>query len=174
MKIFKYSIALVIVLIISLNYLTGCSKNNDIVIDNPYYVENSTDILTHYPDEYLYITYGKSVDCHPVYLRLYNDKTYELFTIYEIASHYAAANDIGPNFIKSIKGSVQVDFDKILADAVLEESLSSSEDLIKYKISDNKGHVYVITSDKADSYLDSLLDEINVDLTSCAVPIYLK
>lgn len=117
--------------------------------------------------------------CVPIYLKLYVDGNYELFTAYEECKPLETCN-LALKYTKSIKGTYDYDLKKIIEDSVnVNDITSSNNESFDYEITVGNPYIeegyhykYVVKKGQNNKYLEELLKKINVNLKQCANPEY--
>lgn len=149
----------ILLLILILILITGCTKKDE--------------------DKEIFRISKTRDDCTPVLLKVYKDKTYELFTAYEGCIPGEECNDTirytkresgkyKYKIMNIIKNSVDADdktydiFNQPLYDIYMSD---------KYVKKDYAYH-YTIEKDTENKYLDEFLKSIDVDLNMCAEAEY--
>ena len=145
----------IIVLIIIILILTGCSKKES-------------------KEEIFNISKNRD-DCTPVLLKVYKDKTYELFTAYEGCIPGEECSDT-IRYTKSETGKYKYKVMKIIENSI--DADDKTYDIFnqplyniymsdKYVEKDYAKH-YTIEKDNENKYLDEFLKSIDIDLDICA------
>ena len=152
--------------------LTGCGNK---------YKGQGTELLKEHGDTILHIERGNKSNCVRVMLSLYEDNQYELFTDYAECKPGGICNaDL--RYTKSIKGTYDYDLIKIIeASTNANDNLYSMDNLPEYELYLGEKYVqkfdtnmFVVENGQTNNYLDELLEQLNVDLNSCANPDYVK
>ena len=145
------------------------------------YKDKGTELLEEHGDVILTIESGKNSECVKVMLALYEDNQYELFTEYKECRFWqTCTTDL--KYTKSIKGIYDYDIKNIIETSSNANDKSYSKDnLPEYELHLGEKYIkkydtmmFVVENDQTNNYLDELLEQINVDLDSCANPDYVK
>lgn len=152
--------------------LTGCGNK---------YKGLGTELLQEHGDVILRIERGNKSNCVRVMLSLYEDNQYELFTDYAECRPGKTCNaDL--RYTKSIKGTYDYDITKIIESSTNANDKSYSMDnLPEYELYLGEEYTlkydtlsFVVEKGKENKYLDELLEQLNIDLDTCANPDYIK
>ena len=116
------------------------------------------------------ITSGKSKCDIPVQLNVYKNNKYRLLTEYKDCK--PGVNCISMlEYINPIEGNYDYDIIEIIRHSTDANNLQFTNDTrAEYEVFSGKGHMFITDSDN--KYLREFLEEINVDLTECAKPVY--
>ena len=152
--------------------LTGCGNK---------YKGQGTELLKEHGDVALHIDSGNKGNCVKVTLVLYEDNQYELFTDYKECRPWQTCTE-ELRYTKSIKGTYNYDVIKIIeASTNANDKSYSMEDLPEYELYLGEKYVqkydtamFVVEKGQVNNYLDELLEQLDVDLNSCANPDYVK
>ena len=112
---------------------------------------------------------------------LYEDNQYELFTDYKECRPWQTCTE-ELRYTKSIKGTYNYDVIKIIeASTNANDKSYSMDNLPEYELYLGEKYVqkydtamFVVEKDQTNNYLDELLEQLDVDLNSCANPDYVK
>ena len=152
--------------------LTGCGNK---------YKGQGTELLKEHGDVALHIDSGNKGNCIKVMLVLYEDNQYELFTDYKECRPWQTCTE-ELRYTKSIKGTYNYDLTKIIEASTNANDKSYSKDnLPEYELYLGDQYVqkydtamFVVEKGQTNNYLDELLEQLDVDLNSCANPDYVK
>ena len=152
--------------------LTGCGNK---------YKGQGTELLKEHGDVALHIDSGNKGNCVKVTLVLYEDHQYELFTDYKECRPWQTCTE-ELRYTKSIKGTYNYDVIKIIEASTNANDKSYTKDnLPEYELYLGEKYVqkydtamFVVEKDQTNNYLDELLEQLDVDLNSCANPDYVK
>ena len=145
--------------------ISGCgSTKNKLGGDEP---------LSDHAETILPISMGNE-SCVPIYLNLYADGNYELFTAYEDCKPLETCN-LALKYTKSIKGTYNYDLKKIIENSVSANDITSSDnDSFDYEmivgnpyIEEGYHYKYVVKKGQNNKYLEEFLKDINVNLKQC-------
>ena len=152
--------------------LTGCGNK---------YKGKGTESLKEHGDLILRIESGKNSRCVKVMLVLYEDNQYELFTDYKECRPLKTCT-MELLYTKSIKGMYDYNVAKIIeASTNANDNVYSMDNLPEYELYLGEKYVqkydtamFVVEKGQTNNYLDELLEQLDVDLNSCANPDYVK
>jgi hypothetical protein len=165
----KISIIMVIGMIVL--GLTGCREKNE---------DKSSEVLENHGD--ILISIEKvNLDCVTVMLTLYDDNQYELFTDYATCREEESCSGT-LKYTKSIKGTYHYDIDQIIESATNANDKSyTNDDHPEYSITLGEQYIlkydsleYTVEVGQTNTYLNELLNQLNIDLNQCATADYVE
>lgn len=151
--------------------LTGC-KNK--------YKGKGTELLKEHGNVIFSASPGNK-DCVTVQLTLYDDNQYELFTDYKDCKPWQTCT-LALKYTKSIKGTYEYDAIKIIeASTNANDKSYSMDNLPEYKLYLGEKYIekydtlsFTVEKGQTNKYLNELLEQLDIDLDSCANPDYIK
>jgi hypothetical protein len=164
----KKKILIIMVMVLG---LTGCRKTGE---------NKDSEVLENHGTTMISIE-KVNLNCVTVMLTLYDDNQYELFTDYATCKQGENCTST-LKYTKSIKGTYNYDLEKIIESATNANDKSYTNDTIpEYTITLGDQYVqkydsleYSVEKGQTNTYLNELLNQLNVDLDQCANPDYVE
>lgn len=116
---------------------------------------------------------SKNIDCIPIKLSIYDNDKYILYTAYESCKKGTNCNS-KLTYTVSEEGSYNFDIMKIIKNSKVADNMQFTNDEIpEYEIHTGSGElVYNLITDSDNKYLFDFLNEININLHTCAQADY--
>ena len=127
---------------------------------------NKSNPITEYRQDYILEIERDNKNCVPMVLKLFDDKTYELYTDYHACKPMEVCL-LMLKYTKSTKGTYDYDLSKILS-TVEEDNGGYTNDNVPEYVLYTQDDSYIVKHNQTNQYINELLKQLDIDMNQCA------